>query len=319
MNAKRWWPWAKRLGGTLFISLVIFMLVREARSIVWPEVLAAVRSYPPALLLRAAALTATSLALYSCFDLLGRRYTGHTLSAPKVMTVTFVSYVFNLNLGSLVGALALRYRLYTRLGLAYGTITRLLSLSMLTNWLGYVLVAGVVFSLQPTELPPGWHLSRLGLRALGLALLLAGVAYLLLCAWSPRRCFTVRGHALQLPTLRLAALQALMGTGNWLLMSGIVYTLLPGHLAFSNVVSVLLIAAIAGVITHIPAGLGVLEAVFVALLSHQLAKHEILAALVLYRLIYYLAPLTLAALIYALLEALLPKAPRPADASPARW
>ena len=195
MNAKRWWPWAKRLGGTLFISLVIFLLVREARSIVWPEVLAAVRSYPPALLLTAAALTATSLALYSCFDLLGRRYTGHTLSAPKVMTVTFVSYVFNLNLGSLVGALALRYRLYTRLGLAYGTITRWLSLSMLTNWLGYVLVAGVVFSLQPTELPPGWHLGRLGLRALGLALLLAGVAYLLLCAWSPRRCFTVRAES----------------------------------------------------------------------------------------------------------------------------
>ena len=32
------------------------------------------------------------------------------------MTVTFVSYVFNLNLGSLVGGVAFRYRLYSRLG-----------------------------------------------------------------------------------------------------------------------------------------------------------------------------------------------------------
>jgi uncharacterized membrane protein YbhN (UPF0104 family) len=307
MTAQRWWPWLKRIGATIFISLLIFLLVHEARSIAWPQVLAAVRGYPPATLLTAALTAAASLGLYSCFDLLGRRYTGHTLSAPKVMTVTFVSYVFNLNLGSLVGALALRYRLYTRLGLSYGTITRWLSLSMLTNWLGYVLVAGAVFSLQPAELPPGWHLSSLGLRGLGLALLAAGTAYLLLCARSRRRCFTVRGHALQLPTWRLASLQALMGMSNWLLMSAVIFSLLPGHLAFTSVVSVLLIAAIAGVITHIPAGLGVLEAVFVALLSHQLPKHEVLAALVLYRLIYYLAPLALAALIYALLEALLPK------------
>ena len=49
------------------------------------------------------------------------------------MAVTFISYVFNLNLGSLVGALALRFRLYSRLGLTYGVIARVASLSMLTN------------------------------------------------------------------------------------------------------------------------------------------------------------------------------------------
>ena len=52
--------------------------------------------------------------------------------------------------------------------------------------------------------------------------------------------------------------------------------------------------AIAGVITHVPAGLGVLEAVFIALLSHQLGRNELLAALILYRFLYYLAPLLLA-------------------------
>ena len=58
----------------------------------------------------------------------------------------------------------------------------------------------------------------------------------------------------------------------------------------------------AGVITHVPAGLGVLEAVFVALLSHQLPQHELLAALVAYRVTYYLAPLAIAAATLLVME-----------------
>jgi glycosyltransferase 2 family protein len=66
---------------------------------------------------------------------------------------------------------------------------------------------------------------------------------------------------------------------------------------------VLLLAAVAGVITHVPAGLGVLEAVFVALLSHKMPQPAILAALVAYRVVYYLAPLCIAAVVYLVMEA----------------
>ena len=85
-------------------------------------------------------------------------------------------------------------------------------------------------------------------------------------------------------------------------MSGIIFILFQHKIEFSAVVSVLLLAAIAGVITHIPAGLGVLEAVFVALLSHQMPTHEILASLVAYRLVYYIAPLLIAAVVYLVME-----------------
>ena len=68
-------------------------------------------------------------------------------------------------------------------------------------------------------------------------------------------------------------------------------------------VSVLLLAAVAGVITHVPAGLGVLEAVFIALLSHKMPQAAILAALVAYRVIYYLAPLSIATMVYLVMEA----------------
>ena len=56
----------------------------------------------------------------------------------------------------------------------------------------------------------------------------------------------------------------------------------------------LLVAAVAGVIAHVPAGLGVLEAVFIALLSHRVPQAELLAALLAYRALYYLVPLALA-------------------------
>jgi uncharacterized membrane protein YbhN (UPF0104 family) len=53
----------------------------------------------------------------------------------------------------------------------------------------------------------------------------------------------------------------------------------------------------------VPAGLGVLEAVFVALLSHEMPQYELLAALVAYRVIYYLVPLAVAVVAYLVMEA----------------
>ena len=93
----------------------------------------------------------------------------------------------------------------------------------------------------------------------------------------------VRGHELRLPSLRLALLQLAMASVNWILIATIIYLLLERQLPYSTVLGVYLVAAIAGVITHIPAGLGVLEATFVALLSHQIASSELLAALLAYR------------------------------------
>lgn len=64
----------------------------------------------------------------------------------------------------------------------------------------------------------------------------------------------------------------------------------------------MLISSIAGVITHIPAGLGVLEAVFIAMLQHQVSKGAVLAALIGYRAIYLLLPLAVAVGVYLVLE-----------------
>ena len=62
-----------------------------------------VQGYTAATLLLAGGLAAASHGLYSCYDLIGRRQTGHALRARQVLATAFVSYAFNLNLGALVG------------------------------------------------------------------------------------------------------------------------------------------------------------------------------------------------------------------------
>jgi uncharacterized membrane protein YbhN (UPF0104 family) len=177
-----------------------------------------------------------------------------------------------------------------------------MSLSMLANWMGYVALAGLVFSLQPLRLPASWPLDGTHLRLIGVALLAGAAAYLGVCAFSRQRALRLRGHTIELPTFQMAGLQLLMGAGNWLLMASIIFVLLQQRITFSDVLSALLLGAVAGVITRIPAGLGVLEAVFVALFSQQMPKHELLAALVAYRLVYFIAPLAVASLVYLVME-----------------
>ncbi|MDQ9171970.1 lysylphosphatidylglycerol synthase domain-containing protein [Oxalobacteraceae bacterium R-40] len=303
MTRQQWWPWAKRVAKIAFFVLVAYLIISQARQVDWGSVLSAMRAYPLQTLLIAAGLAYASYALYSCFDLLGRYTTGHGLAPGKVMTITFISYAFNLNFGSLIGGVAFRYRLYARLGLEAATTTRVLFLSMLTNWLGYILLAGLAFWLRPFALPPDWKLDISGLRILGMALVATAFAYLLLCAFAKRRDWTIKGHEISLPSIRFALLQFAMSSVNWLLISATVFMLLGQKIPFTTVLGVMLVAAIAGVITHVPAGLGVLEAVFVALLSHQVPKHELLAALLTYRAIYYIAPLIVATVVYLLVEA----------------
>jgi hypothetical protein len=80
------------------------------------------------------------------------------------------------------------------------------------------------------------------------------------------------------------------------------WALLQGQVDYPTALSVLLMAAIAGVILHIPAGLGVIEAVFIALLSHRIPEHQLLGALLAYRAVFYLLPLIAGALLYLKVE-----------------
>jgi glycosyltransferase 2 family protein len=305
-----WWTWTKRGLSLLFFAAVIWLLVRYARNIDWDDVLDAVQTTPPPALALAILLAALSHLLYSCFDLIGRRYTGHNLRTLTVMGVNFVSYAFNLCIGSIVGGVGFRYRLYSRLGLRKGVITRIVSMSMLTNWLGYKLLAGLLFLIHPLVLPPSWHMGNHGLQWIGAGLVALSLGYIVACVRLGDHTWTVRGHELYLPPWRMALLQMLVSCINWSLMAGVIYVLLQERVHYADVLTVLLIGAIAGVIAHVPAGLGVFEFVFIALLSHQISEGRLLAALLGYRAIYYIVPLMAASLLYLAMEIHARKHPR---------
>lgn len=300
------WRWLGRGLGLLLGLAVITVLVRLAGGIDWAAVGQALAEMSPRLLIAAAVMALTSHLLYGCLELLARRYTGHHLPTLLVLLIGTTSYAFNLSLGSILGGLACRARLYTKQGLQAGRIARIFTFSMVSNWLGYLLLAGAVFTVSPPELPPAWglpELARGGMRWLGLALLGLTLLYVGLCARHGGRSLVVRQHVWQVPRFAMALGQVGISVAHWASTGALLALLLDGRVPYLQVLAVLLIAAVAGVLTHVPAGLGVLEAVFVVLLAHQLPASTVLAALVTYRLLFYLLPLVAGAAVFLRMEA----------------
>ena len=300
--ARQVWSWFKRVAPWALAALVLTLVARLARMVDWSEVWQSLQALAPARLATAAVLALVSYGLYASFDLVGRRLTGHTLSTPRTMGVGAISYAFGLNFGSWIGGIGLRLRLYTRWGLSASTVAQIVAHSVVTNWLGYLWVAGAVLMWAPPTLPQAWILPDTALRAIGLAMVAAALAYLALCRFSHQRQLTWRGYVLILARGRLAALQAVAGGLNWLLIGTIVWILLGGRIDYPTVLGAILLAAVAGVVTHVPANLGVMEAVVVATLGARLPVHELLAAVLAYRATYYLLPLSLALPAYGLIE-----------------
>jgi uncharacterized membrane protein YbhN (UPF0104 family) len=296
------WPRIKKALGIAFAVAVLALIGWHAREIEWGEVLTALRALPLSTIALGAVVAVAAHAAYISYDLLARRYTRHRLSVGRTAAVAGVCFAFNLNLGALVGGVALRYRLYGRFGLKASVITRILGFSVLTNWIGYSALAGAAFASGLVDLPADAPISSAALRALGAMLLLLAAAYLAACRWSSRRRWHVRGHTIELPRARMALLQITASVTHWSLLATVLYVLLQGKVGFVTVLGALLLSSVAGVITHIPAGLGVLEAVFLSLLGGAHPINQLLAALLAYRAVFYLGPLIIAGFAYLALE-----------------
>lgn len=287
----------------VFLVLVATLLVRYARNVDWPAVLAAIAAYDRRALLRVLCLVVLSYLVYAAYDLAGRRYAGHGLSTRRVLLIAATSYAFALNLGALVGGAGFRFRMYTHSGLPTASIGRVIVFSMASNWLGYVALAGVVFAAGAVSPPPQWPVGAGVLRIAGAAMLLLAIAYLAACAKWRGRTFHLRGHHFRLPSPGLGAIQMGLAALNWSLMATILFVLLRGQLPWPIVLSTLLLSAVASAMVHIPAGIGVLEAVFVAVLGGLAPEPRLLAAVLAYRAAYYLLPLVFALAFYAAFEA----------------
>lgn len=297
------------MGRWAFGLAVLGLLGWAGSQIDWPAVLTAFGRLPARTLLWAAVFGVLSHLLFACYDLLGRAWTGHQLPRHQVMLTGFVCYAFSINLGSLIGGLALRFRLYRHFGLRTVQISKIFGLAVVTNWLGYAALAGGVCCFHALHWPADWPLSDKALPWLGCALWIVTAGYLGACAFAKHRRLRFRQAEFTLPSGRLALMQALVSALNWLSSAAMIWLLLPEGLPYSQVLAALLVAAVAGIVTHIPAGLGVLEGVFIALFTPALPAPVLLASLLAYRALYYLVPLAAAAAVYFVLESRRAQAP----------
>lgn len=303
MTEKRAWrKYLKTAISLLFLILIPALLYTLVRDMEWQDVKDALTAYSWPVLLAGAGLGALSYILLSSFDLLGRYHTGHGLPVRQVLPIAFVCYTFNLNFGAWLGGIALRYRLYSRAGLELPTITGVLGISLVTNWLGHMILAGVLFTMNTISLPESWGVSQLALRALGIGMLTTALAYFLACQFASHKTWHWRDHEITLPPLKIALLQAVLGISNWCVIAALLYMLLPDTVPFPVILGIFMVSSIAGVITHIPGGLGVIETVFLAILRNEIPSSTILAALLAYRALYYLLYLPMGVALYLFME-----------------
>ena len=306
--SRRRWRLAGRIASVAFFFLVLGAIGWYARSIEWAPVLESLRAYRASTLALAALAAAASCVAYASFDLLSRPHAQHGLSWRWVMPVAFTAFTFNLNLGPWIGSLGMRLRQYTRLGIGSAQVLRIILFSTLTNWVGYVLLAGLVFAIAPPKvLPEDWPIGQGALRLAGCVLIAAAAGYLAACAYAKKRVYSIRKASVRLPSGRMALLQMALAGTNWAVMATVPWLLLGGAASYPMVLATMLLAAVAGAALHIPGGVGVVEAVMLGVLGHLIPHGPLLATLLVYRATYYLWPFALGLVTFFALEAAIRK------------
>jgi phosphatidylglycerol lysyltransferase len=256
---------------------------------------------PPSRLLLSVVLTGAGYLALTGYDALAFLYLGRLggpISYAKIAFASFTGYAFSNSLGMpLVTGMPVRFRLYSGWGLTATDIGRVVVFSLTTFWLGFLGLAGTTFLLEPFAIPRTLHLRIADARPLGALLLAVVLAYLALTA-ARRRPVSVRGFEVTLPRPPIALAQVGIAALDWALAGAVLFALLPGARpeGYPAFLGVFLFAQVAGLLSQVPAGLGVFETLMVLLLPPELPRAQVLAALVAFRGVYYFLPLLLAAL-----------------------
>ena len=113
----------------------------------------------------------------------------------------------------------------------------------------------------------------------------------------------MRGWNLPLPGLGITLAQMLLGAAEVCSAAAVLFVLLPGghNLEYPTFLAAYVFACLIGIASHAPGGLGVFEATMLVALS-RLPFEQVLGALLLFRIIYYLLPFILALVLLALNE-----------------
>jgi glycosyltransferase 2 family protein len=295
---KSGWSW---LGAVLSIAIVAtaaVVLYRTLRGIDIGKVLDAMQATRPRDVAIAAACVAGAYFTLTFYDLFALRTIGRRdLSYAVAALAGFTSYAVGHNVGaSVFTGGAVRYRIYSSYGLSGIDVAKICFIAGLTFWLGNAAVLGLGISYTPAaattidQLPP-WLNRTLALVIL--AILLMYVAWV----WRTPRFIGRHNWVVALPNGPLTLVQIAIGIVDLGCCTVAMYMLLPQepYIGFVALAVIFVAATLLGFASHSPGGLGVFDAaMLLALLEFEYDKEQLLAGLLLFRLLYYITPFAIA-------------------------
>jgi phosphatidylglycerol lysyltransferase len=283
------------LGFILFLS-ALWVLHHVLSGYHYRDLAAGARAVPAPRLLTALCLTALNYLVLTGYDALAFRYIHRSLEYGKISFASFIGYALSNNIGlSMLAGSSVRYRLYTSWGLSVLEVTKMVAFYTVTLWVGLLFVGGLAFVIEPVSLPALMKLPFASARPLGIAFLAIVSGYIVVIA-ARRKPVTIGHREIELPSTPLSLMQIALSSLDWLMAASVLYVLLPTvtGLSFPAFISMYLLAQVAGLVSQIPGGLGVFETMIILLLPGA-SIPQIVGALLLYRCIYYLLPLMIAA------------------------
>jgi phosphatidylglycerol lysyltransferase len=292
---------APALLGVVLLVGALSVVQREFRSLRLEDITVAVEAIPARALGIAAIWTVLSYGVLTFYDRLGTIYAAHKVSYRRVAFASFCAYALSHNLGfAAVSGAAVRYRLYAHWGLTPLQIAKVVAFCSLTFALGGMVLGGAILFLEPGSIPFfGEHLPHWVMYGVGVALWAVVGAYVTLS----RMFGVVRlfGHEVGLPGWRMAIVQVVLATVDVAITASIFYALLPHApgLTWLIFLGVYVASYTAGLAANLPGGIGVFDTAMLIGLAPYMAAPQVVGAIVVFRLFYYIIPLFLAGGMFA--------------------
>jgi len=294
VDRRRWIDALPAVAALVLFFAALEVLRIELRTVSWAELMADVVGVPRFALALAVGLTVLNYAVLTGYDLVAFAYIQKPVPRARVVLTSFLAYAISNNVSfAMLSGASIRYRFYSRWGVTAEELSRIVFSYSVTFWLGLFALGGLSLVVRPPSISGALPAGPVASLA-GWLLMLIPLAYVVatVVRRAPLRLWRV---VLPLPPPRLAVAQLVLSSIDWALAGAVLYVLLPpDRVAFLPFLGVFLISILVGMASHVPGGLGVFEGLMVLLLQPYLESRELLSALVVYRSVYYLLPLTVA-------------------------
>jgi glycosyltransferase 2 family protein len=289
------------------IGIACYVLYRMLRDIDTFEVIEAIKSTEPRSIALAALFVAAGYFTLTFYDLFAVRAIGHSDIPYRVNALAaFASYSIGHNVGaSVFTGGAVRYRIYSAWGLNAIDVAKICFIAGLTFWLGNAAVLGIGIAYHPEAASSVDQLPSWLNRVIAIAIIVGLVAYVVWVWVRPRN--VGRGPwTVVLPGGPLTLLQIAIGIVDLGFCALAMYTLVPDepNLGFVVVAVIFVSATLLGFASHSPGGLGVFDAAMLVGLW-QMDKEDLLAGMLLFRVLYYIAPFVISVILLTFREVII--------------